>query len=89
VYNRDVLRTLVEHPALLKRIETDYKENVRKSSQTASIKKLTYFRGRKLQPGLELIMTCRSTDDTADDAANQLTRHTEIAAIAPSAAGVA
>lgn len=38
--NRDTLRALVEHPALLKRIEAEYKEKVRKRSQTASIKKL-------------------------------------------------
>jgi hypothetical protein len=38
--DRDVLRALVEHPELLKRLEADYKEKVRKSSQTASIKKL-------------------------------------------------
>ena len=38
--NRDILRTLVEHPALLKRIEAEYKDGVRKSSQTACIKRL-------------------------------------------------
>jgi hypothetical protein len=42
--DRDVLRMLVEHPELLKCLEADYKEKVRKSSQTASIKKLILSR---------------------------------------------
>jgi hypothetical protein len=44
VCNLGVLCTLVEHPALLKEIEADYKEQVRMSSQTASIKKLSFNR---------------------------------------------
>jgi hypothetical protein len=42
--NRDVLRTLVEHPSLVKRIEFEHKEAVRTSSQTANIKKLILSR---------------------------------------------
>jgi hypothetical protein len=38
--DRGVLRTLLEHPALLKHLEVEYKQKVKTSSQTASIKKL-------------------------------------------------
>jgi hypothetical protein len=42
--DRDVLRTLVEHPALLKLLEAEYKQKVKLSSQTTSIKRLILSR---------------------------------------------
>jgi hypothetical protein len=38
--DRGVLRKLLEHPALLKYLEAEYKQRVQSSSQTSSIKKL-------------------------------------------------
>ena len=57
--NRDILRTLVEHPVLLKRIETEYKERVRKSSQTTSIKKL--IMDRNLVKDLQRYSACHTS----------------------------
>jgi hypothetical protein len=42
--NRDILRSLVGQPALVKRIESKHKEAVRTSSKTASIEKLILSR---------------------------------------------